>query len=165
MDRTACTEPQCLYKGALYLNLSLQLELTEFSEPENKNMCFFHCPFIYNCLYPLSISIYENIQYIALAFFLVISISFCRFESMATLVFIESFGRLVGIQLATVFCVSLGCCNPPSATGGDYPNRQAVRCLMFPASPAQSANGGVGRWERLENGWNKNTERGIRIKV
>ena len=27
MDRTACTEPQCLYKGALYLYLIVELYL------------------------------------------------------------------------------------------------------------------------------------------
>jgi hypothetical protein len=27
MDRTACTEPQCLYKGALYLYLTVELNL------------------------------------------------------------------------------------------------------------------------------------------
>jgi hypothetical protein len=36
--------------------------------------------------------------------FLVISISFCCFESKGTLVFIESFGGLAAIQLAIVFC-------------------------------------------------------------
>jgi hypothetical protein len=64
------------------------------------------------------------------------------------------------------FSVSVGSCSPPRATGGDYPNRLAVRCLMLPPPPsAQSANVGLGRWERLENGWNKDTEKGIRIKV
>lgn len=101
----------------------------------------------------------------SIGIFLVISISFYLFESVATLVFIESAGGLAGIQLAIVFCVSVGSCNPASAPGGAYPNRQTVRCLMLPVPPAQSANGGVGRWERLENGWNKDTEKGIRIKV
>jgi len=29
MDRTACTEPQCLYKGALYLYLLLRVYSVE----------------------------------------------------------------------------------------------------------------------------------------
>jgi len=32
MDRTACTEPQCLYKGALYYLLVLSLVMFGFSD-------------------------------------------------------------------------------------------------------------------------------------
>jgi hypothetical protein len=33
MGRTACTEPQCLYKGALYLYLTVELYLYSPYEP------------------------------------------------------------------------------------------------------------------------------------
>ena len=35
MGRTACTEPQCLYKGALYLRVELYL----FSPPMGRTAC------------------------------------------------------------------------------------------------------------------------------
>jgi len=34
MGRTACTEPQCLYKGALYLTLLISLSVRVLSYPE-----------------------------------------------------------------------------------------------------------------------------------
>ena len=34
MGRTACTEPQCLYKGAIYLFLTFICMLTGFSKDE-----------------------------------------------------------------------------------------------------------------------------------
>jgi len=30
MGRAACTEPQCLYKGALYLYITIQISITTF---------------------------------------------------------------------------------------------------------------------------------------
>ena len=37
MDRTPCTEPQCMYKGALYLSLTIRL---------CANMCVHACVYV-----------------------------------------------------------------------------------------------------------------------
>ena len=54
MGRTACTEPQCLYKGALYLYLLLYLiNATIFEKVTEHKMCllFFSTTFVWNIFY------------------------------------------------------------------------------------------------------------------
>jgi len=42
MDRTACTEPQCLYKGALYLYLYLYLYRDHMHEVTSSLLTVFY---------------------------------------------------------------------------------------------------------------------------
>jgi hypothetical protein len=44
MGRTACTEPQCLYKGALYLYLTLLWMELSFRNKNGRQQRVFHCP-------------------------------------------------------------------------------------------------------------------------
>jgi hypothetical protein len=58
VGRTACTEPQCLYKGALYISTEFLLPannflFSHFVIPLNRNVCVFLAPF---CLLPLNLS-------------------------------------------------------------------------------------------------------------
>jgi hypothetical protein len=58
--------------GHIHLNgTNFILRLGNLSSPSSvnlKNIYLFHCPFMYTCLYSVNISIYENIEYLALAF-------------------------------------------------------------------------------------------------
>ena len=53
MDRTACTEPQCQYKGALYFMYLYELKLTpELSEPWTSPSNVLHTVLVYRKVVP-----------------------------------------------------------------------------------------------------------------